>query len=137
MRFHFGEVALSAVPRAGVIVLLDVPFASVALFESLVLVGTIFHHSDARLPSDLERALSRVIVTPAIHWVHHHAVRADTDSNYGTLFSFWDRLFGTLSITRRVSGMPIGVERQHDRPLWRLLLAPFLRQARTDAGERR
>ena len=63
------------------------------LFEALVLTRAIFHHSDARLPPRLEAALARVIITPSIHWVHHHAIRADTDSNYGTIFSFWDPLF--------------------------------------------
>ena len=58
-----------------------------------MLCSAIFHHSDARLPPRLERALARVIITPSIHWVHHHAMRADTDSNYGTIFSFWDPLF--------------------------------------------
>ena len=75
VRFHFGEVALSALARAGVIVLLDLPLASVVLFEGLVLMAAIFHHSDARLPPAIERPLSRVIVTPSIHWVHHHARR--------------------------------------------------------------
>jgi sterol desaturase/sphingolipid hydroxylase (fatty acid hydroxylase superfamily) len=130
VRFHFGEVLLSALVRAGVIVLLDVPLASVVVFEGLVLAASLFHHSDARLPAGLERALGRVVVTPALHWVHHHALRADTDSNYGTIFSFWDPLFGSRSLTRRWRGMPIGVERLRDRPLPRLLLAPF-------AGRRR
>ena len=134
VRFHFGEVALSALVRAGVIVLFDVPLASVVLFEGLVLVSAIFHHSDARLPAALERALSRVIVTPSIHWVHHHARRADTDSNYGTLFSFWDPLFRSRSATVRAPAMRIGVEGARDRSLPRLLLAPFGRQAGTNGA---
>ena len=85
VRFHFGEVALSAMVRVLPIVVLDIPLASVVLLEGLVLAATLFHHSDARLPAPLERALARVIITPGIHWVHHHARRADTDSNYGTL----------------------------------------------------
>jgi sterol desaturase/sphingolipid hydroxylase (fatty acid hydroxylase superfamily) len=74
----------------------------------------------------LERALSRVFITPSIHWVHHHAVRRDTDSNYGTLFSFWDPLFGTRSATARTLDMPIGVEGQAEPPLLRLFARPFM-----------
>ena len=128
MRFHFGEVVLSAFARAALIILVDVPLASVLLFEALLLTATIFHHSDARLPPRLEAALARVIITPSIHWVHHHAVRADTDSNYGTIFSFWDPLFRSKSRTRRWLTMPIGVEGRRERPLLGLLLAPFQRQ---------
>lgn len=125
LRFHFGEVLLSALVRAVVIVVLDIPLAPVILFEALVLAGAIFHHSDAKLPRGLESGLARLIVTPSIHWVHHHAVRADTDSNYGTVLSVWDRLFGSMSATRRWARMPIGVEGRRDRPFARLLTTPF------------
>ena len=125
VRFHFGEVVLSALARVPVIIALDIPLAAVVIFEGLVLAGALFHHSDARIPPGLERMLSRVIITPSIHWVHHHAIRADTDSNYGTIFSFWDRLFRSRSRTRRFPDMKIGVERMRDRPLLRLLVAPF------------
>jgi sterol desaturase/sphingolipid hydroxylase (fatty acid hydroxylase superfamily) len=132
VRFHAGEVLLSAGVRAVVIIALDIPLASVLLFETLVLVAAVFQHSNIRLPAGLERALSTVIITPSIHWVHHHAVRRDTDSNYGTMLSVWDRLFGSLSPTPRTPEMAIGVERDHDRGFWRLLTKPFgLR--RTDA----
>ena len=127
LRFHFGEVVLSALVRACVIIAFDIPLSSVLLFEALVLISAIFHHSDARLPPRLEQALSRVIITPSIHWVHHHAVRADTDSNYGTIFSFWDPLFHSRSPTRRWQTMPIGVEGRRDRPLLRLIITPFWR----------
>jgi sterol desaturase/sphingolipid hydroxylase (fatty acid hydroxylase superfamily) len=133
LRFHFGEVALSALARAGLIVLFDIPLASVVLFEALVLAAAIFHHSDVRLPARLESALSRVIITPSIHWVHHHRKRADTDSNYGTIFSFWDPLFRSRSATRRWLTMPIGVEGLTDRPLLRLIATPFARQSRAPA----
>jgi sterol desaturase/sphingolipid hydroxylase (fatty acid hydroxylase superfamily) len=130
LRFHFGEVLLSAVVRALVVILLDLPLASVLLFEALVLSSAIFHHSDARLPPRLEALLSRAFITPSIHWVHHHALRADTDSNSGTIFSFWDPLFRSRSLTRRWTTMPIGIEGASERPLLRLLLTPFERGRR-------
>lgn len=125
VRFHAGEVLISACVRAPVIILLDIPLASVLVFETLILMAAVFQHSNLRLPAGLERALSRIIITPSIHWVHHHAVRCDTDSNYGTILSVWDRLFGTLSPTPRTPGLKIGVERLHDRGFWALLLRPF------------
>ena len=125
LRFHFGEVALSACVRAVVIFLLGVPLAHVLLFETLVLCAAIFHHSNLALPPGLERRLSRVIITPSVHWVHHHSVRSDTDSRYGTIFSFWDPLFGTLTPARRTASMPIGVEGRREENLARLLARPF------------
>ena len=125
LRFHFGEVLLSALFRALVILLLDLPIASILVFETLVLAAAIFHHSNLALPAGLERALSRVFITPGIHWVHHHAVRSDTDSNYGTLFSFWDPLFGSRSPAPRRLEMAIGVEGRAERPLLELFLRPF------------
>lgn len=133
-RFHAGEVALSALVRAVVIVAFDLPLTSVILFEALVQTSALFHHSDMKLPPRLERLLALVIITPSIHWVHHHALRADTDSNYGTFFSFWDRLFGSRSRTRRTPAMPIGVERLHDLPLPALLASPFVPQPRANAA---
>lgn len=130
VRFHFGEVLLSAIVRGAFIILLGMPIQSVIIFEVTLLIASIFHHSNARLPTGVEKALSFVIITPSLHWVHHHAIRADTDSTYGTLFSFWDRLFGSSSPTRRTPEMRIGVEGDHDRPLQTLLLRPF--QKRND-----
>jgi len=125
LRFHFGEVFLSALARGAVILVLGFPFASVVVFEALVLVAAVFHHSNVALPPRLEAALARVVITPSIHWVHHHAVRHDTDSNYGTVFSFWDRLFGSASPTRRALDMEIGTEGRRERPFAQLLLRPF------------
>lgn len=125
VRFHFGEVMLSAAIRAVVIVLLGIPIGSVLVFETLVLISAAFHHSNVKLPPRLEAALARIIITPSIHWVHHHAIRRDTDSNYGTIFSFWDPLFRTRSRTMRTADMSIGVEHETDRPIGRLLLRPF------------
>ncbi len=127
LRFHFGEVFLSSLVRAVVIFLAGVPLASVLVFETLLAMVTMFHHSNLKLPAGIERALSYIIVTPSIHWVHHHAIRADTDSNYSTLLSVWDRLFGTRSQTQRTPDMPIGVETRHDEPLAELLSLPIRR----------
>jgi sterol desaturase/sphingolipid hydroxylase (fatty acid hydroxylase superfamily) len=125
VRFHFGEVLLSAAARAAVIVLLAIPLSSVLAFEALVLIAALFHHSNLRLPAALERALSRLVVTPSIHWVHHHRVRADTDSNYSAILSVWDPLFASRSPHRRMPDMAIGVEAREERPLPGLLVAPF------------
>lgn len=125
VRFHFGEVFFSCFVRAVVIIVFAVPFLSIIIFETLILIFTLFHHSNMKLPPKIERTLSRVIVTPSIHWVHHHAIRKDTDSNYGTIFSFWDRVFHTKSKTKRRLDMKIGVEGKRDKTFLKLLIKPF------------
>ncbi len=126
LRFHAGEVFLSSVLRALVMVALALPLSSVLVFEVAVALFAIFHHSNLKLPARLHRALSWFVVTPSIHWVHHHAVRADTDSSYATLLSVWDRLFGSARRTPRTPGMRLGVEGEVDQTWGRLLLRPFV-----------
>ncbi len=126
IRFHFGEVFFSTFVRAFVIIVFAIPFYSVLVFEILVMVCSVFHHSNIKLPSWFERLLSKIIVTPSLHWVHHHALRQDTDSNYGTIFSFWDRLFYTKSSTHRTVTLKIGVEKKNDTGFLKLLVKPFL-----------
>lgn len=125
LRFHFGEVLLSSIVRAGVILALGVPLLSVVLFETLLSLVTMFHHSNVRLPPRLEKALSFLIVTPSIHWVHHHALRRDTDSNYSALLSVWDHVFRSRSATIRTPDMAVGTEGLKDRPLGGLIVRPF------------
>lgn len=128
LRFHFGEVILSSLVRAAIIILLGVPVSTVVIFEVLVTMAALFHHSNIRLPHWLERPLSYVIVTPSIHFLHHHALRQDTDSNYATGLSVWDRIFKSRSIHARTLDMPMGVEGQGDVSLASLILRPFWRK---------
>lgn len=125
VRFHPGEVLISALARTPLIVLADISIASILAFETALLLGVLFHHSNLRLPRKLEAMLRVFIVTPSHHWVHHHAVRADTNSNYGALLTVWDRVFGSWSPTERNPEMQIGAEGEHDAPLPALALVPF------------
>ncbi len=136
LRFHFGEVALSAMARAIVILALAIPLTSVIAFEILLMVATVFHHSNMRLPPAFEAKLARIIITPSRHWVHHHNMRADTDSTYGTIFSFWDPWLGTTTPTQRAPLMPLGVEGKDEAKFVELIGMPTqrteIREQRTD-----
>lgn len=125
LRFHFGEVVLSSLIRAVVIVIAAVPLSSVIVFETMVVAAALFHHSNLKLPSPLEKALSLVVVTPSIHWVHHHALQADTDSNYANVLSLWDRVFRSQSRTIRTADLVIGVEGRRDRQFIELVKRPL------------
>jgi len=125
LRFHFGEVTLSALVRGILIWVFSIPLGSVLAFETLVVLAAIFQHSNLLLPSFLEDWLSKIIITPGLHWIHHHALREDTDSNYATVLSVWDLIFKSRSPNQRVIGMKIGVEDESDLPLLDLLSKPF------------
>lgn len=125
VRFHPGEVLISALARAPLIVAADMPILSLLAFDALMLAAALFHHSNVKLPEGFERGLRGVIVTPSHHWVHHHVARADTNSNYGALFTLWDRLFGSWSARTRTPDMAIGAGDAPDLPLLRLAAAPF------------
>ena len=71
----------------------------------------------------------RVLVSPAYHMVHHVNHPDFYDKNFGHIFSFWDRLFGTdaPSITN-TDGLVLGLspdeEHRYDGVI-KLHLAPF------------
>ncbi|WP_425077578.1 sterol desaturase family protein [Psychroserpens sp. S379A] len=71
------------------------PIAIVFLYQSLSLIATQFSHANIKLPNKIDDLLSYIIVSPNMHKVHHHYRLPYTDSNYGNIFSIWDRLFGT------------------------------------------
>ena len=125
IRFHFGEVVLSALVRCAVIIAFNISLTNLLLIEAIVFISSAFHHSNIKLPQKFESILSHIIVTPSIHWVHHHKRQKETDANYCAIFSFWDFLFGTKSNFKRYPGMPIGVEGDSDQPINKLITRPL------------
>lgn len=125
VRFHPGEVLISALARAPLIVLTDIPITSLLVFDTLVLLAALFHHSNVKLPASFEKVLRLFIATPSHHWVHHHTAREDTNSNYAVLLTIWDRVFGSWSRHPRTPAMPIGAGDAPDAPLLQLAAAPF------------
>ncbi len=122
-RFHPGELVMSALVRGSLVFLLDVSVPAILLFDGLVLIAAGFHHSNAELPRSAERWLRPFIVTPGHHRIHHIPERRFTDSNYGTLLTVWDRLFGSWQERERRGRY--GVEGASDRNLGRLAVDPF------------
>jgi sterol desaturase/sphingolipid hydroxylase (fatty acid hydroxylase superfamily) len=71
------------------------PMYAVMIFQTLLVLSTQFTHANISLPAWFDRSLSYVFVSPNMHKVHHHWKQPYTDSNYGAVFSIWDRIFGT------------------------------------------
>lgn len=93
-RLHFMEVLLTMLVKALFIVVVGVDAAVVVANEAIITLFVMFHH--ANLSFRGERWLSWLAIVPYLHRVHHSARREEHDSNYGAVFSWWDRLFGTL-----------------------------------------
>lgn len=98
MRFHTVEIALTATANAMAIALIGMTVPMALLYELILLPVTLFHHSNVRIAEPLDRALRWLIVTPRMHWVHHSDYQPETDSNFASIFSIWDRLFGSYRV---------------------------------------
>ncbi|MBL9190148.1 MAG: sterol desaturase family protein [Opitutaceae bacterium] len=109
-RFHTGEIVLSSLLRVPVLLLIGCGIGELALYETLLFAVVQFHHANIALPAGLDRALRLIIVTPALHKVHHSVVRAECDSNYASLFSWWDRLFGSLRVVNDPRRIVFGLD---------------------------
>ena len=75
--------------------LIGTPMGIVMLYQSLSIVATQFTHANIKLPKKVDHIISYILVSPDMHKIHHHYVLPYTDSNYGNIFSIWDRIFGT------------------------------------------
>lgn len=94
-RHHPGESVFRFVFTTLAVVIIGAPMWMVFVYQTLSLVLTQFNHSNVRMPDWLDNTLVWVICTPNMHRVHHHYRQPYTDTNFGNIFSIWDRLFGT------------------------------------------
>jgi sterol desaturase/sphingolipid hydroxylase (fatty acid hydroxylase superfamily) len=128
LRFHPGELTLSSFIRLPVLILIGMNFGELVLFEVMLNISTLFHHSNLALPETWDRLLRVLIVTPNMHRVHHSVEPDDKKSNYTSLLSLWDRLGGTFRVredTRTITlGLPSYREEKYQR-LWGFLITPF------------
>lgn len=128
IRFHFGELLASVPWRAAQVCLVGVDARTLQTWQTLTLMSVIFHHSNARLPAALERALGYVVVTPRMHGIHHSRELDEMHSNWSSGLSAWDRLHGTLRVDVAQDTIEIGVagvDSPADVTLPRMLAAPF------------
>jgi len=110
------------------VLIIGAPMGIVMLYQSMSLVATQFNHANISLPKKLDKWLSYVIVSPDMHKVHHHFVLPYTDSNYGNIFSIWDRLFGTFMTMDRekvVYGVDVFPDEKANEQIAALLAQPF------------
>jgi len=133
VRFHFGELALAAGFRAAQVLLLGVDRDTLRIWQQMLLLSVVFHHSNLELPIDVERALQAIFVTPRMHGIHHSIVGEEMNTNYSSLLSWWDRMHGSLRLDVPQASITIGVQgclRPSDVTLERALMLPFRIESR-------
>lgn len=138
LRFHFGEMGASVLFRIAQLRLTGVDRVTVSTWQSMLLLSILFHHSAIRLSERADRLLSWWIVTPRMHEIHHSAVRDETDSNWSSLLSVWDRIHGTYRHDVPSGEITIGVPAYQDPAaveLPRLIVLPFEEQRDDWAGQ--
>lgn len=110
------------------VALLGANMGLVFLYQSLSVILSQFNHANINISPKIDKFLSFFIVTPNMHKVHHHYVMPYTDSNYGNIFSFWDRLFGTfksLNPSKIIYGVDTFFNEKENESIKSLLLRPF------------
>ncbi|MBU1254461.1 MAG: sterol desaturase family protein [Alphaproteobacteria bacterium] len=134
-RFHPLEIALSMLYKMAVVAALGPAALAVFVFEVVFVAATVFVHANLSLPPALDRSARSAIVTPDMHRIHHSTLQRETNSNFGTMLSGWDRLFGTYRDRAQAGqdGLTIGLAEYQDRRplgLWWSLVLPFRHRAR-------
>jgi len=122
-----------------VVPLLGLTIPQLLVYEAISLPVILFHHSNLRLPARVDRSLRWLIVTPWMHYVHHSRWQPETDSNYTSFLSIWDRIFGSFRLREKPQEISLGLDHWDERE-WRtlpgMLAAPFRKApARDEATE--
>ena len=128
LRFHFGEIALSAPYRAAQILLIGVDPQSLLIWQTWLLFSIMFQHSNLRLPGAVENRLVCFIVTPRMHGIHHSSEPENQNSNWSGGLTIWDALHRTLNLGVPQEEIDIGVEgfnRPEQVTLPKVITLPF------------
>jgi len=132
LRTHPLEMLITVVALSAATALLGAVLWAVACYELMDQIVALISHANVRLPRRLEKPLRLLLVTPRFHCLHHSSCRPETDSNYGSLFTLWDRFFGTLNVVPAAGydGVRVGLDEVRDARTWNLwwqMISPAMR----------
>ena len=112
------------------IIICGAPIYAVMIYQTILTIFVAFTHANISLPIWLDKGMSYILVSPNMHKVHHHWKQPYTDSNYGAVFSIWDRLFGTyleLDKSKLRYGLDKYYSNDKDEDLASLMKKPFIK----------
>lgn len=133
-RFHFGEMTISVLWRAGQILLIGVSPEALKTWQTLLFLSVLFHHSNVSLPEKLEDKLQKIFITPKLHGIHHSIVKDEMDSNWSSGLSIWDYLHGTFRDDIPQNQITIGVagfDKENEVTLGKMLIEPFIKDGKS------
>ncbi len=137
-RHHPGESVIRFIFTCLAVFIIGAPIGIIMLYQSLSVIFSQFNHANITLPKKVDEILSWIIVSPDMHKVHHHNVLPYTDTNYGNIFSIWDRLLGTFAKMRNdelVYGVDTYPDALRNSNIGTLLKIPFNKH-RTPSGSK-
>jgi sterol desaturase/sphingolipid hydroxylase (fatty acid hydroxylase superfamily) len=132
-RFHIGELAMSAVIKVSLVFFLGATPLGVLIFESALVLCAQFHHSSLKVSRWFEAIFWILFVPPSMHRIHHSVIIKERNTNYGTIFSIWDRWLGTLltDVDQKKLRIGVGAYQKPDKLNFNhLLVMPFTRSIR-------
>ena len=129
LRHHPGETVFRIGFTIMAVMIVGAPMGIIMLYQSLSVLFAHLTHANINMPGKLDKALSFLFVTPNMHKVHHHFEQPLTDTNYGNIFSIWDRIFGTYAYVDDTSSLKYGIDThmasEENTRLSNLLAIPF------------
>jgi sterol desaturase/sphingolipid hydroxylase (fatty acid hydroxylase superfamily) len=133
-RHHPGDFILRELFGLATAIVIGIPVSYFAFYRIATVFFTYVTHANIILPNWLDKTLSYVFITPNVHKFHHHFERPWTDTNFGNIFSFWDRIFGTFVYDdpRKIKyGLDV-LEGKDDEDILYQLKVPFDKTIKTD-----
>ena len=127
-RFHYMEILLSELLRLPLFMLMGAGIEHLLLYSLLMTPVIEFQHSNVSIPPAMDRLARLIIPSPMMHRLHHSRLRSEHDSNYGSMLSVWDRIFGSFRMRENLDDLRLGLDHESDSDKQRLialLLRPF------------
>ncbi len=124
-RFHPIEVLSSSLPKLGLIWWLGISIEIISIYELVFTIIVALHHSNLAIPATIDRILAYAIVTPNYHRIHHSQLVTETNSNYGSVLTWWDWIFRTRTDRFDIINIQLGVSDEcRELNVWQMLKLP-------------
>ena len=133
VRFHPLEVSIEMTLKSLLLLALGIPLWVEGARAVVLNPWSAVQHANIVYPRRLERAIGWLLVTAPMHRLHHSPEPRETNSNYGVVFSFWDRMFGTYVAPSGPGPQRYGLARLGGEARWQSVAGMLLTPVRARA----
>ncbi len=133
-RHHPGDFIMRETFALAAVIITGAPVGYYFFYRFCTIFFTYFTHANISIPMWIDKPLSYIFITPNVHKFHHHFERPWTDTNFGNIFSIWDRLFGTFVYddpTKIQYGLDV-LDPEKDEDIGYQFKLPFNKSVKTD-----